>query len=148
MFYPRVAKLGFIRHRGKKLLRFIRIIASDLRTQFDFATALLDELAHLLAGDFCQFFNTAVDQVSQLMQYRQTLVNLSFGPIGVIERVSFLQRGFNIRVRVRGVLFNELIIGRIHCLVSHITCLLVIVIKAAVNAAQNNKGSRDGWRYR
>ncbi|MEA7614662.1 hypothetical protein ONO57_27045, partial [Salmonella enterica subsp. enterica serovar Anatum] len=42
--------------------------------------------------------------------------------------------------RVRGVLFNELIIGRIHCLVSHITCLLVIVIKAAVNAAQNNKG--------
>lgn len=102
MFYPRVAKLGFIRHRGKKLLRFIRIIASDLRTQFDFATALLDELAHLTAGDFCQFFNTAVDQVSQLMQYRQTLVNLSFGPIGVIERVSFLQRGFNIRVRVRG----------------------------------------------
>ncbi|EAA4983365.1 hypothetical protein E4898_18740 [Salmonella enterica subsp. enterica serovar Anatum] len=45
---------------------------------------------------------------------------------------------------MRGVLFNELIIGRIHCLVSHITCLLVIVIKAAVNAAQNNKGSRDG----
>ncbi len=148
MFYPRVAKLGFIRHRGKKLLRVIRIIASDLRTQFDFATALLDELAHLLAGDFCQFFNTAVDQVSQLMQYRQTLVNLSPGPVGVIERVSFLQRGFNIRVRVRGILFNELIIGRIHCLVSHITCLLVIVIKAAVNAAQNNKGSRDGWRYR
>ncbi len=52
MFYPRVAKLGFIRHRGKKLLRVIRIIASDLRTQFDFATALLDELAHLRLAIF------------------------------------------------------------------------------------------------
>lgn len=78
MFYPRVAKHRFIRHWSKKLLRVIRIIACNLRAQFDFATALFDELTHLLAGDFCQFFDTAVDQVSQLMQYRQTLVNVSF----------------------------------------------------------------------
>lgn len=88
MFYPRVAKLGFIRHRGKKLLRVIRIIASDLRTQFDFATALLDELAHLWLAIFASS-STRLSIKSASLCSTGKRWSISPRPVGVIERVSF-----------------------------------------------------------
>lgn len=101
MFYPRVAKLGFIRHRGKKLLRFIRIIASDLRTQFDFATALLDELAHL-GWRFLPVLQHGC-RSSQPAYAVPADVGQSLLWTNRSDRArQLLQRGFNIRVRVRG----------------------------------------------
>ncbi|RDA98377.1 hypothetical protein DVB85_20535 [Klebsiella oxytoca] len=41
------------------------------------------------------------------------------------------------------ILFDELIVCRIHRLISHIVCLLVIAVNAVINTAQNIKGSRD-----
>ncbi len=100
-----------------------------------------------LAGDFCQFFNTAVDQISQLMQYRQMLGLPSFGPHRSDKARQFLQRGFNIRVRVR-MLFNISIIGRIHCSLQAISHALLLSSLRCRKMPLRTISGRDGRRYR
>ena len=80
MLNPGVAEFGGIFHRRQQRFGVIGIIAGDLRAKFHFAAALLNEFPHLLAGDFCQFLRPAVDQISQLMQYRQPRFNIAFCP--------------------------------------------------------------------
>ena len=77
------------------------------------------------------------------MQYRQALVNIPFRPRRMIKRIRLLQSRFYVRVTVCRKLFNKLVIGRIHRLISHIVCLLVIAVNAVINTAQDIKGSRD-----
>ena len=120
MFNPCFPEFRVILHRGQELLRVVRIVAGDLRAQLHLAAALFDELTHLLAGDFRQLLHAFVDQVRQIMQYRQALAYVAFRPVGVIERIGCLQRRFNICVSVGGIFFDELVSGRIYCLISHI----------------------------
>ena len=120
MFNPCFPEFRIILHRGQELLRVIRIVAGDLRAQLHFAAALFDELTHLLTGDFRQILHAFVDQVRQLMQHRQALAYVALRPVGVIERIGCLQRRFNVCISVGGIFFDELVRGRIYCLVSHI----------------------------
>ncbi|MNZ70323.1 hypothetical protein D3C78_886570 [compost metagenome] len=87
MFNPRIAEFRFIGHRSQKLLRIIRVITGDLRTEFHLAAALLDQFPHLLTGDFRQFFRTAVDQIGKFMQHRKPLGNIPFRPFGMVKRI-------------------------------------------------------------
>jgi type I restriction enzyme R subunit len=80
VFNPGFTQFGRILHRRQERFGVIGVVAGDLRAQLHFAAALLNEFAHLLAGDFRQLFNPAVDQIRQLMQHRQALVNIAFRP--------------------------------------------------------------------
>ncbi|RUS50498.1 hypothetical protein B7L13_22930 [Klebsiella oxytoca] len=61
----------------------------------------------------------------------------------MIKRIRLLQRRFHVSIAVCRIRFDKLIIGRIHRLISHIACLLVIAVNAVINTAQVIKGSRD-----
>ena len=143
---PGFTQFGGILHRRQERFGVIGVIAGDLRAKFHFAAALLNEFPHLLASDFCQLLRPAIDQISQLMQYRQPRFNIAFCPGRMVERIRLLQRRLHVRIAVRRVRFNKLIVRRIHRLIGHIACLLVIAIKAVKNAVKDIKGSRDGWR--
>jgi hypothetical protein len=45
------------------------------------------------------------------MQHRQALVDIAFRPRGMVERIRLLQRRFDVRIAVRRVLFNKLIVA-------------------------------------
>ena len=120
MFHPRFPEFGLILHRGQELLRVVGVVAGDLRAQLHFATALFDELAHLLTGNFRQLLGALVDQIGKLMQHRQALIDVAFRPVRMVKRIGRLQRRFDIRVGMRGVFFDELVSGRIYCLISHV----------------------------
>ena len=143
---PGFTQFGGILHRRQDRFGVIGVIAGDLRAKFHFAAALLNEFPHLLAGDFRQIFHPAVDQIRQLMQHRQARFDIPFRPGRMIERIRLPQRRLHVRIAVRRVRFNKLIVRRIHRLIGHIACLLVIAIKAVKNAVKDIKGSRDGWR--
>ena len=120
MLDPRFPEFRRVLHRGQELLRVIGIVAGDLRAQLHLAAALFDELTHLLTGNFSQLFGAFVDQVSKLMQHRQALFNVAFRPLRMVKGVGRFQRRFDIRVGMRGIFFDELVRGRIYCLISHI----------------------------
>ena len=77
---PGFTQFGGILHRRQERFGVIGVIAGDLRAQFHFAAALLNEFPHLLAGDFRQIFHPAVDQIRQLMQHRQARFDIAFCP--------------------------------------------------------------------
>ncbi|MND46726.1 hypothetical protein D3C80_376070 [compost metagenome] len=70
VFNPRLAELRGILHRGEKALGVIGVIAGDLRAELHLTAALADELAHILAGNFRQLLNPAIDKVRQPVQDR------------------------------------------------------------------------------
>ena len=98
MLHPRFPKFRRILHRRQELLRVVGVVARDLCAQLHLAAALLDELTHLLTGDFRQIVHALVDQVGKLMQHRETLVDVAFRPVRMVKRISRLQGRFNIRV--------------------------------------------------
>ena len=71
------------------------------------------------------------------------ILALTIGMIFGRKIIRLLQRRLHIRIAVRRVRFNKLIVRRIHRLIGHIACLLVIAINAVKNAAKDIKGSRD-----
>ena len=98
MFHPRFPEFGLILHWGQELLRVVGVVASDLRAQLHFATALFDELTHLLTGNFRQLLGALVDQIGKLMQHRQALIDVAFRPVRMVKRIGRLQRRVDIRV--------------------------------------------------
>ncbi len=125
MLDPRVAEVGFILYRCQKLFRVVGVIAGDLRAQFHLVATLFDELTHLLTGNFGQILRAFLNQISKFVQHRQTLVDIAFRPVGVVERIGRFQRLVDIRVGVGGIFFDELVSSRIYCLVSHIESPLI-----------------------
>ena len=123
MLYPGFAHLRWVFHRGEKLFGVIRIVASDLRAEFNLAAALGNQFTHLHAGDFSQLFGTGINQICQLVQHRQAFVDATLRPVGVVERIGGAQRRLDISIGMRRVFFDEFVVGRIHCLIGH-CCLL------------------------
>ncbi|MNC65895.1 hypothetical protein D3C77_755470 [compost metagenome] len=69
MLDPGLTQAGLIAYRGQEFLRIIGVVTGNLATQFYFATALLDQLTHLNAGNVRQFLYPALHQIGQLMQH-------------------------------------------------------------------------------
>jgi len=68
VFNPGLAEVGGIFHRSQKRFRIIGIVAGDLRTELHLTAALRNQFPHLLAGDFRQLVNPAVDKIRQPVQ--------------------------------------------------------------------------------